>query len=162
MLLSNKQNNKARHLSAYYTKLYLSIYVFRGKPDVHYRRHVLAYFRSAEDSKFYETVHAVRDDDESPWKVDRIHKKIEWAMSANYLYHCDGGALLVPRGQEMMPGNIIAAVPVKDREQDSGWNCKNFLLEGLKELVAAGYQTQEWYSAVEDTLMNCLLDGAIG
>ncbi|KAH8163353.1 hypothetical protein CIB48_g4878 [Xylaria polymorpha] len=162
MSSSHKQKTKAQHPGASYTKLYLTIFVFRGQPDVYYKRHVLAYFQSAEGPKFYETIHALRDDDESPWRVDRVHKKTEWAMSAKYLYHCDGGALLVPKGQEMVPVNIMAAISVKDREQDSGWNCQNFLLEGLKDLVAAGYQTQEWYSVVEDALMDRLLDGAAG
>ncbi|KAI8950861.1 hypothetical protein F4801DRAFT_547103 [Xylaria longipes] len=121
MFSSHKQKNKARHPDQCYTKLYLTIFVFRGQPDVYYKRHVLIYFQSAEDSRFHETVHVVRDDGKSPWNVDRVHRKTDWAMSASYLYHCDGGALLVPRGQEMVPVNIMAAVPVKDRELDSGY-----------------------------------------
>ncbi|RWA05037.1 hypothetical protein EKO27_g10066 [Xylaria grammica] len=150
------------HPDGSYTKLYLTIFVFRGQPDVYYKRHVLIYFRSAEDPEFHETVHAIRDDEESPWRVDRVHKKTDWDMSASYLYHCDGGALLVPKGQEMAPVDIMASISVEHREADSGWNCQNFLLEGLKELVAAGYQEQEWYNAVEDALMDLLLDGAVG
>lgn len=138
----------------------MTIYAFRGQPDFYFKRHVLIYFQSAENSSFHETVHAVRDGVKGPWKVDRLHTKINWALTARYIFHCDGGALLVPKGQEMVPVNIMAAIPVSKVEND--WNCQNFLLEGLRELVAAGYQTQEWYSAVEDTLMDGLVDGTVG
>ncbi|KAI0182195.1 hypothetical protein EV127DRAFT_493970 [Xylaria flabelliformis] len=162
MSSSHEQKNKAGHSNASYTKLYLTIFVFRGEPDFYSRRHVLAYFQSAENSEFHETVHAIRDNGKSPWRVDRVHNKSDWIMTVTYLSHCDGGVILVPRGQEMAPVDIMAAITVKNREKDSGWNCQNFLLEGLEQLVTAGYQTQEWYNAVEDTLMNRLLDGAIG
>ncbi|KAJ8130389.1 hypothetical protein O1611_g3240 [Lasiodiplodia mahajangana] len=160
MSSSHEQRTTRQTDESHNTKLYLSIYIFRGEPDVYQKRHVLAYFRSADDPSFYETVHIIRHDHKSPWKVDRVHMKTEWAMNDDYLYHCDGGALLVPKGQEVVPVNIMAAIPVENREGD--WNCQTFLLEGLRALATAGYQTQEWYNEVENALIDRLLDGAIG
>lgn len=67
----------------------------------------------------------------------------------------------MPRGQELAPANIMTAVSILNKESDEDWNCQNFLLGGLQELVTSGYQTQEWYNWVEDALMELLLDGAI-
>uniref|UniRef100_A0A0D2Y9X2 Uncharacterized protein n=1 Tax=Fusarium oxysporum (strain Fo5176) TaxID=660025 RepID=A0A0D2Y9X2_FUSOF len=61
----------------------MTIYIFKGNPiDAWYKRHVLMYFTSPENKNFHETVHAQRDDEQQPWKVDRIHKKVIWPDSA--------------------------------------------------------------------------------
>ncbi|KAI0528037.1 hypothetical protein F5B22DRAFT_641011 [Xylaria bambusicola] len=159
MSLERRHEGRTHHRQESHTKLYMTIYVFRGAPDFHYKRHVLIYFQSPAN-EFYETVHVVRDDKKSPWRVDRVHHKVDWAMTVLYLFHCDGGALWVPSGQELAPANIMASVSTENKEEDKGWNCQHFLLEGLKQLVDAGYQTQEWYNWVENALMNLLLDGA--
>ncbi|KAI0118368.1 hypothetical protein GGR51DRAFT_572324 [Nemania sp. FL0031] len=156
---SNQEQMEIVHYpdTSHYTKLYLSIYIFAGNPDTWDSRHVLAYFQSAEDPNFHETVHA-RSIHSGPLQVAQVHVKRDWWLSSNYIHHCDGGALLVPRGEEMAPVNIMAAVSVKRREKD--FNCQKFLLEGLQRIVAAGYQTEEWYIEVEGALMDLLLDGA--
>ncbi|KAK1768749.1 hypothetical protein QBC33DRAFT_533570, partial [Phialemonium atrogriseum] len=43
--------------------------------------------------------------------------------------------------------DIVAATPVAGREQDSDWNCQNFMLKGLQGIVN-GFQAQEWYNFV--------------
>lgn len=145
-----------------YSTICLTLFVFRGQPDVYYKRHVLVYFTSPENRNFHETVHAQRDNDTSPWALDQIHSRVDWSMSGSYLSHVNAGAVRVWRGEEMTPVNIVAATPVQGRELDSGWNCQNFLLEGLQEIVNYGLQTQEWYESVAEELMNHLFDGAVG
>lgn len=145
-----------------HTTICLTIFVFRGAPDFYYKRHVLLYFTSPDDPEFHETVHAQRERDEDPWFVDQIHVAVNWAATATYLSHVNAGALLVHCGQEMAPVSIVAATRVVGREQDSGWNCQNFLLEGLQGIVSQGFQTQEWYDFVEGELADRLLDGSIG
>jgi len=138
----------------------LTIFYFRGVPDAWYKRHVLIYFTSPDLPDFYETVHAQRDDDSSPWAVDQIHTKMHWAESRTYLGHVNAGAVQVYRGQEMQPVDIVSATPVTDRESE--WNCQHFLLEGLRGIVSAGLQTDEWYDWVEGELMDNLLEGSVG
>ena len=36
------------------------------------------------------------------------------------------------------------------------------ILEGLQSLAFHGYQTQDWYEAVEGDLMDCVLRNAVG
>lgn len=145
-----------------YTSICLTIFIFRGEPDFYFNRRVLLYFTSPDDPKFHETVHAQRNTDEDPWVVDRIHVEINWAMTITYYSHVNAGAVLVQRGQEMVPVDVVAATPVVGREEDGGWNCQNFLLEGLQGIVSQGFQTQEWYHAIEGELADRLIDGAIG
>lgn len=145
-----------------YSTIYLTLFVFRGRPDMYYKRHVLIYFTSPEKPNFHKTVHAQRDTDASPWALDQIHSQVDWSLSINYLGHVNAGAVRVCKGEEMMPVNIVAATPVQGREHDSGWNCQNFLLEGLQEIANCGLQTQEWYESVAGELMDKLLDGAVG
>ncbi|KAI1420850.1 hypothetical protein F5Y12DRAFT_790845 [Xylaria sp. FL1777] len=160
MSSSPEQKGEASYQGESYTTVYLTIFGFRGEPDAYYKRHVLAYFQAPE-SNFCETVHVTRHDAKSPWEVNRVDVLVEWAMTANISFNCDGGAFLVPRGQEKVLTNIMAAVPVMGRELDSGWNCQNFVLEGLTNLVAAKYQTKEWYTEVENKLIDYLLDRAV-
>ncbi|KLO82198.1 uncharacterized protein FFB20_12051 [Fusarium fujikuroi] len=135
----------------------MTIYIFKGNPiDAWYKRHVLMYFTSPENKNFHETVHAQRDDELKPWRVDRIHKKVIWADSATYITHVNAGAVKVRKGHELDPVNVMVATPLTDRDAD--WNCQHFLLEGLQALVSHGYQTQEWYDSVEGDLMDRLLD----
>ncbi|EWG54166.1 hypothetical protein FVEG_17268 [Fusarium verticillioides 7600] len=135
----------------------MTIYIFKGNPvDAWYKRHVLMYFTSPENKNFHETVHAQRDDELKPWRVDRIHKKVIWADSATYITHVNAGAVKVRKGHELDPVNVMAATPLTGRDAD--WNCQNFLLEGLQALVSHGYQTQGWYDCVEGDLMDKLLD----
>ncbi|SCV51738.1 uncharacterized protein FFB14_12175 [Fusarium fujikuroi] len=135
----------------------MTIYIFKGNPiDAWYKRHVLMYFTSPENKNFHETVHAQRDNELKPWRVDRIHKKVIWADSATYITHVNAGAVKVRKGHELDPVNVMVATPLTDRDAD--WNCQHFLLEGLQALVSHGYQTQEWYDSVEGDLMDRLLD----
>ncbi|POR34214.1 hypothetical protein TPAR_05586 [Tolypocladium paradoxum] len=140
----------------------LTIFIFRGQPDAYYKRHVLIYFTSPDNPNFHETVHAQRNDDRSPWRVDQIHKRTNWPLSDTYLSHVNAGTVQVSSGQEMLPVDIVAATPVGGREVDSGWNCQHFVLEGLQALVYHGFQTQEWYDFVEGELTDQLINGAIG
>ncbi|PNY22173.1 uncharacterized protein TCAP_07176 [Tolypocladium capitatum] len=143
------------------TTISLTIYIFRGQPDVYYNRHVLIYFTSPDKPNFHETVHTQRDDDKSPWRVDQIHNRTDWFMSVTYLTHVNAGTVQVWSGQEMVPVNIVAATPVEGRESDGDWNCQKFVLEGLQALVYHGFQTQEWYDFVEGELADQLIDGAV-
>jgi hypothetical protein len=86
---------------------------------------------------------------------------VNLALTATYIGHMNAGMVLVPRGQEMVPVNIAATVMVAGRENNSDWNCRHFLLEGLQGMVQRGLQTEEWYEYVEDALMMSLMDGAV-
>lgn len=158
---SGKRTGKSDDTSDGYTTICLTIFIFRGQPDVYYRRHILLYFTSPDDPGFHETVHAQRESDEDPWRVDQIHVEVNWMLTASYLNHVNAGAMLVQQGQEMAPVDIVAATPVAGREEDSGWNCQNFVLEGLQSLVNQGFQTQEWYDFVEGELVDRLVDDAV-
>ncbi|KAF4451542.1 hypothetical protein F53441_5499 [Fusarium austroafricanum] len=140
----------------------ITLYIFRGNPDFYFARHVLAYFTCPDNPNFHETVHAQHETESDPWKVDRIHRGIDWALSATYMDHVNAGALRVRRGREMDPVDVVAAIPVEGRERITDWNCQNFVLEGLQALVSCGYQTQQWYDIVEGELMDKLLDGTVG
>ncbi|KAB5554753.1 hypothetical protein GE09DRAFT_139346 [Coniochaeta sp. 2T2.1] len=135
----------------------MTIFIFRGEPDFYYNRHVLT---SPDNPNYHETVHTQRGED-GRWTVDRIHREVNWAMTATYIGHVNAGMVLVPGGQEMMPVNIAAAIRVAGRENNSDWNCQHFLLEGLYGMVQGGLQTEEWYIYVEDALMTSLMDGAV-
>uniref|UniRef100_A0A1Y1MSK2 Uncharacterized protein n=1 Tax=Photinus pyralis TaxID=7054 RepID=A0A1Y1MSK2_PHOPY len=124
-----------------------------------FNRHILLYFTSPEDLDFHETVHAQRYDAKSSWVVDRIHRRVEWALSETYVSHVNAGAVRVRRGEEMMPANIVAATPVQGQEGD--WNCQKFILEGLRGIVSHGLQTNEWYNFMEGQITECLIDGAV-
>ncbi|KAK3942375.1 hypothetical protein QBC46DRAFT_380046 [Diplogelasinospora grovesii] len=156
-----KKKGKPDGTSDSYTTVCMTIFVFRGAPDAYYKRHVLIYFTSPDSPEFHETVHVQRENDASPWMVDRVHGQKDWDLTATYLSHVNAGAVLVHSGQEMVPVDIVAATPVEGREQDSGWNCQNFVLEGLQRIMYYGFQTQEWYDSVEEELTSQLLEGAI-
>lgn len=115
--------------------IYLTIFIFRGQPDVYYRRHVLIYFISPANRDFHETVHIQRHDEPSPWCLDRENKKRDWSASMTYLGHVKAGTVWIRSGQEMALVDIVANTPVAGREEDSGWTCQNFVLEGLKGIV---------------------------
>ncbi|KAM3513710.1 hypothetical protein MY11210_002619 [Beauveria gryllotalpidicola] len=138
----------------------MTIFIFRGQPDVYYKCHVLIYFTTPDDGSFHETVHVQRDSESEP-KVDRIHSEVNWALTKNYIGHINVGAVQVLRSQKTAPIDIIASVPVARGLDESDWNCQSFLLEGLRTLVSQGLQTQEWYSWVEDELTSQLLEGTV-
>lgn len=46
------------------SRIYLTLYVFRGDVDTWFNRHVLAYWTSPEDPALTRTIHARRDDDD--------------------------------------------------------------------------------------------------
>lgn len=162
---NNNNNNKGGNPGSAaddYSTICMTLFVFRGQPDVYYKRHVLVYFTSPEYRHFHETVHVQRDNDTSPWTLDQIHTRVDWSLSGSYRSHVNAGAVRVWKGDEMMPVNIVASTPVQGREQDSGWNCQNFILEGLQEIVNSGLQTEEWYESVEEELMEHLFEGSVG
>ncbi|KAK1754184.1 hypothetical protein QBC47DRAFT_303053 [Echria macrotheca] len=142
-----------------YTTICLTIFIFRGEPDVYYRRHALCYFTSPTDRNFHETVHVQRVNDESPWDVEQVHSEMDWTLSVRYISHVNAGTLSIPKGEEMMPVDIVSRTPVTDKERD--WNCLNFILEGLEQIVGKGLQAQEWYDSVQKELIDKLLDGAV-
>lgn len=169
------------------SRIYLTLYVFRGDVDTWYNRHVLAYWTSPEDPALTRTVHARRDVDDgqeeqqegdpeeeelqqeqelqlqpqAPWRVEKDEASKSWALDKKYLSHVNGGIVQVPRGQEARPAEIMASVSVADREQQTDWNGQHFVLEGLQKLVDQGLQSGEWYDWVEGQLMDKLMDGAV-
>jgi hypothetical protein len=168
------------------SRIYLTLYVFRGDVDTWFNRHVLAYWTSPEDPALTRTVHARRDaddgqeeqqegdaddDDEerqeqelqppAPWRVVTDKTSKSWALDKKYLSHVNGGIVQVPRGQEARPAEIMASVSVADREQQTDWNGQHFVLEGLQKIVDQGLQSGEWYDWVEGQLMDKLMDGAV-
>ncbi|TQV91680.1 hypothetical protein V2A60_008619 [Cordyceps javanica] len=140
----------------------LTIFIFRGQPDTYYNRHVLLYFSSPDDPALHETIHAQREDENAPWNVYHLHGKTDWSEPANYHAHVNAGAVLVRSDAVLAPMAVVAATPVEDRHEDGGWNCQNFLLEGLQALVRQGMQTQDWYDAVEEELLDKVIEGAVG
>lgn len=139
----------------------LTIFVFRGCPDTYFNRHVMAHFTSPDDPGLYETIHTQRMGKGGPWKVFRVRGVQNWFLTNDYLSHVNAGAMVVPSGQELAPVEIVASTPVEGRDQDSGWNCQNFVLEGLQEMVRRKLQTQEWYDSIEGELIDQLLEGAV-
>ncbi|KAK4103153.1 HET-domain-containing protein [Parathielavia hyrcaniae] len=129
--------------------IHMTIYIFRGQPwDAWNYRHVLLYFTSPDVPDFYETVHTQRPEEEEvedesgavarapetvDWTHDQVHGKYHWFEERAYLNHVHAGSVVVPRGQEMAPVNVVAAVPVRNRPFD--WNCQHFVCEGLQEFV---------------------------
>jgi hypothetical protein len=139
----------------------MTVFIFRAEPDLYSTRHALMYFTSPDLPHFHETVHTQRMDEKSPdWFVDRRHDKADWATERNYANHVNAGAVLMPPGQEMVPVEIVAAIPTKER--DGEWNCQHFLYEGLQAIVDRGLQTQGWYDAIEDEMMDKIFDGTVG
>ena len=118
------------------------------------------YFTSPDLPNFFETVHAQRQDDRSPWVVDQIHQEIDWALTRTYNTHVNAGAVVVYPGQEMAPVNIFAAIRVGHRPGD--WNCQHFLYEGMQELVNQGFQQQEWCDMVTNETMDKVFEGSLG
>lgn len=140
----------------------MTIFIFRGEPDAYYKRHVLLYFSSPDDPALHETVHTQREAEDAPWNVYRMHGKTDWSEPPNYHNHVNAGAVMVRRDEIMAPVAVIAATPVEGRHNDGGWNCQNFVLEGLQGLVREGMQTQDWYDAVEGELLDKLIEDAVG
>lgn len=140
----------------------MTIFIFRGDPDFYYKRHALLYFSSPDDPSMHETVHTQRQDEGAPWNVYHLHGKTDWSEPPNYQDHVNAGAVMVRRDDRMTPVNLVAATVVEGRHLDAGWNCQNFVLEGLQALVRRGLQSQEWYDAVEGELLDKLIEGAVG
>jgi hypothetical protein len=139
----------------------MTIFIFRASPDLYSTRHVLMYFTSPDLPHFHETVHTQRMDElAADGFVDRLRDKADWATERNYANHVNAGAVLVPRGQELLPVGIVAAIPTKGR--DGEWNCQHFLYEGLQAIVDRGLQTLGWYDAIEDEMMDKIFDGTVG
>ncbi|KAK7223237.1 hypothetical protein V2G26_011240 [Clonostachys chloroleuca] len=161
ILQAEQEQSPENDSDATNTTICLTIFIFRGEPDMYFKRHVILYFTSPELPDFCETVHIQRVGETGPWMVDRARGAIDWALEANYCAHVNAGAVVVNRGEEMVPVAVTAGVPVQSRLNMS-WNCQNFVLEGLQALVDEGFQTQEWYSAVEDELVERLMDGTVG
>jgi len=108
-----------------YTTICLTIFIFRGEPDVYYKRHVLCYFTSPTNRNFHETVHIQRVNDESPWVVDQVHDEMDWTLSVKYVSYFNAGTLLIPKGDELMPVDIVSRTPMTGKEHNSDWNCLN-------------------------------------
>ncbi|EFY94852.1 hypothetical protein X797_010645 [Metarhizium robertsii] len=142
------------------TRIHLSVFIFRGVPDVWYRRHVIMYFTSPDDPGFHKSVHVQRDNERLPWGVTLENGQAHWELDASYLSHVDAGYITVWKGEEMWPLNTVASVQVEGREAD--WNCQNFVYEGLQAIVYLGLQEEAWYTWVQDEIMNQLLEGAVG
>lgn len=147
------------------SRVCIQIFIFRGDPDVYYKRHTLLYFTCPDVAGFFQTVHTQRDGDKGPWVVHRHYDETDWVLdSDNYEAHVNAGAVVMPTGQEMRPVEIVAGTPVGDtqgEEADTAWNDQHFVLAGLQRLVDAGLQTSEWYEVVEGEMMEKLLEGAV-
>ncbi|KAI1738079.1 hypothetical protein F4680DRAFT_427031 [Xylaria scruposa] len=141
------------------TTVYLTIFVFRGKPDTHFNRHVIIYFTSQENLDFHETILIQRPYPNGPWEVVRMKIDKFWPEEKRYISHVNAEIVRVYKGQESALVDIIAAIPLENREAD--WNCQNFVLEGLQEIVNRGYEAQEWYDYVEDELMTQLVTDTV-
>ncbi|KAI0438001.1 hypothetical protein F4803DRAFT_116984 [Xylaria telfairii] len=142
------------------TTVYLTIFVFRGKPDTHFNRHVIIYFTSRENQDFHESILVQRPYQNGPWEVVRMGIAKFWPEEKRYLTHVNAGTVGVRKGRESSVVDIIEAVPLDGREAD--WNCQNFVFEGLQEIVNQGYRAQEWYDHVEDELMTQLITDTVG
>lgn len=144
------------------TSVYLTIFIFRGEPDVYYKRHVLSYFESSQDPDFHETVHVQRDDETSPWVLDNDHELRDWPLDPYYIDHVNARSFAVSHGREMDVVAIAKSIPVNDRHQDGDWNCQSFVYEVLAEFVRRRLKTDDWYDRIEAEFMEKLLDGAVG
>lgn len=138
------------------TGVRMRLYVFRGSPDVYYRRHVIM---EVETPDFYEHIHIQRPSDKHPWHIERSPEWTDWLMSHKYVSHFHAGITVVPKGWEPKILDAFEAVPVVNREGD--WNCQKFILEGMEGLVKKGYQTQAWYDAIESELLDHLFQNAL-
>lgn len=150
------------------SRIFLTIYVFRGDTDTWYNRHVLAYWTSPDDPTLFRTVQARRMTDPenpenptAPWQVETEDAEISWALDTTYLSHVNAGMVQVPEGQETLPVDIMVSVSVEDREQQTDWNGQHFVFEGLQKIVDKDLQSREWYEWVESQLMDKLMDGAV-
>ncbi|KAI8946761.1 hypothetical protein F4801DRAFT_583090 [Xylaria longipes] len=142
------------------TTVYLTIFVFRGKPDTHFNRHVIIYFTSQENQDFHETILVQRPYQHGPWQVVRMTSEKFWPEEGRYLSHVNAEIVRVHKGRESALVDIVGQIPLENREAD--WNCQNFVLEGLQEIVNRGYEAQEWYDNVEDELMTQLVSETVG
>jgi hypothetical protein len=139
----------------------MTVFIFRAAPDLYSTRHVLMYFTSPDLPHLHETVHTQRlDEKAADWFVDRRRDRADWATERNYASHVNAGAVRVPRARALLPVEIVAAIPTKGR--DGEWNCQHFLYEGLQAIVDRGLQTQGWYDAIEDEMMDKIFDGTVG
>ncbi|GAW27126.1 hypothetical protein SAMD00023353_7200450 [Rosellinia necatrix] len=154
------RSRQAKRASQRLTTVYLTIYVFRGEPDVLTRRHVLMYFTSPDNPEFHETIHIQRDDENSPWFIERERLERDWIITNTYLSHVNAGTVQAYCGRESAIVDVFETVPVEDR--DDGFNCQHFLLEGMQEMVRRGYQTWAWYTSVEDELTTELVRDTAG
>ncbi|KAI0206881.1 hypothetical protein F4808DRAFT_405669 [Astrocystis sublimbata] len=157
---SNRSVKASDHSDGLPTTVYLTIFVFRGKPDTHYNRHVIIYFTSLDAPDFHETILVQRPYHNGPWQVIRMTAEKFWPEEKRYLSHVNAKVGRIQQGQETGLVDIIADMPITNREAD--WNCQNFVLEGLQELVNQGYEAQEWYDSVEDELMTQLVSDTVG
>ena len=73
-------------------------------------------------------------------------------MDSTYLSHINCGAVIVPRGEEMALVNITSGISGSGRDQD--WNCQNFVVEGLEEIVNQEFQTKEWLEFIMEEFMD--------
>lgn len=166
---SNDASNDASNSGSYndgkgeYTTVAMTMFLFRGQPDTHSNRHALIYFTSPDPdlADFFETVHIQRGEAGEPWMLGQISTKVNWQLAPTYLSHFHAGLVVVPRGQEMVPVDIVAGVPLAGREFNTDWNGHNFLLEGLQGLVRQGLMEQEWYYAVQNDFIDHVLHGSL-
>lgn len=157
-----------------------TIFIFRGEPDVYYKRHVLVYVTSPDDAGLHESIHVQRESEGHAWTLERSHDPTDWVMDPRYIGHVNVGAVVVgsrlssrdsgaggEAGKEGDGGSvqevirILESVPIHDGSHEAEWNCQTFLMEGLQALVDRGYQTREWYELALGELMDRLLEGAV-
>lgn len=171
--IADSKKGKSNHAGDETSLLYITIFIFRGKPDSYSKRHVLAQFISRHNKSFHETVHVQRKIEEDPeipeeeiekqpWIPARESGRMDWLLAPRYIGHVNAGTVRVQRGREMEPVDIAASVDVTGKEEDKGWFCLHYLLEGFQKLVDSGYQSQDWYNAVEKELMKEIFYGAVG
>ncbi|KAF7514529.1 hypothetical protein G7054_g15234 [Neopestalotiopsis clavispora] len=144
------------------SKVAMTIFIFRGQPDVYYKRHVLIYFESPEDPNFHETLHVQREDASLPWAIDHSDTAREWGLSKRYINHVYVPIVAVAEGRQKDVVNAAKSVSVEGKEVDSSWNCQNFVYEALGAIAGVGYLTSEQCTEVEEELMDKLIEGAVG
>ncbi|KAF4120312.1 hypothetical protein GMORB2_3113 [Geosmithia morbida] len=140
-----------------------TIYIFRGDPDVYYKRHCIICFTSPDDDTLNESIHVQRDGEDDPWVLHRSHEDMDWITNDGYIGHVNVGAITVRGGADeaQLVADIVAGTPLHGPTHEREWNCQSFLLEGLKTLADEGFQTQAWYEDTMEEFMDRLIEGAV-
>lgn len=135
------------------------LFIFRGQPhDTYHRRHVLLYLDSPDVVNFHFTAHAQRPGEGLPFEYVEMDGAEEYPMMVQFLSGKLLGKVKVDRSQSRRLVDVIAATPVGGEPE---WSCQHFVYEALERLTECGAIASEDLNAIEDWMMDCLLDGAV-